>query len=75
MRYALPIWHCLDYDTQVKLAPMLNDPHSIAPPVFKEWPELSIEITPLNLHSIEEAQEYYDKFMKQKPNPKRILNL
>ena len=65
MRYALPLWYCLDRDTQVTLAPLLHDAHSIPPPVFTKWPAIEFEITPLDLHSIEEAKEYYDKFMRQ----------
>ncbi len=39
MRLALPIFWCLNYDTQVKLAKMLN---SIPPCVWKEWPALEV---------------------------------
>jgi len=73
MRYALPLWHCLDYDTQVKLAPLLHDAHSIPPPIWQEWPapEVRFDITPLDIRSIEEAEEYYNKFMRQAPSRSR----
>ena len=38
MRHALPIFWCLDYDTQVKLAKMLDDVNSIPPFLWAEWP-------------------------------------
>jgi len=71
MRHALPLWYCLDYDTQAKLAPLLAEPDSIPPPVWQKWPAIEFEITPLDLRSVEEAEEYYNKFMRQAPSRSR----
>jgi len=69
MRYALPIWHCLDLDTQVKLAPLLHDAHSIPPPVWQEWPHslASGEDIPI----AGQLEVNYDKFMRQAPSKSR----
>ena len=41
-------------------------------PVWRDW---KLEVMPLDLRDIEGAQEYYDKFMRQKPKPgsKRVV--
>ena len=71
MRYALPIWHCLDFDTQVKLVAMLNDPHSIPPPVFTKWPAAEIDVMPMDIKDTEEARAYYDREMRKAPSRSR----
>jgi len=75
MRYALPIWHCLDYDTQVKLALLLNDPHSIPPPVLTEWTPplrrlsaIDYQLSPIGIAM---AKFNADKFMRQAPSRSR----
>lgn len=71
MRHALPIFWCLDYDTQVKLAKMVDDVNSIQPCQWKEWPVIEFVVTPLDLGDLEGAREYYDKLMRKAPSRSR----
>ncbi len=69
MRQALPLWFCLDCDTREKLVSILSE--TACPPrdEWADWQPVTFKITPLPLRDIEEAREYYDKFMRQKPQP------
>lgn len=72
MRLALPLWYCLDYDTQAKLAPMLTDPFIIPRCEWTQWPSgLKLDGTEV-LKAIPDDIDY-DKFMRQKPHhPVRV---
>ena len=73
MRHALPLFWCLDYDTQVKLAKMLDDKNSIPRCEWKEWSEFMIDVMPMDIRDIEEAKEYYDREMRKAPHkPARV---
>ena len=63
MRQALPLWYCLDYDTQVKLAPMLEDLYSIPPLGWVEWLPPETERIIADYDRLREI----DRFMRQRP--------
>lgn len=67
MRYALPLWYCIDYETQEKLAPMLEDPMSIPPCVWSEWRSGNAGRLPVDI----DRNVDYDKFMRQAPSRSR----
>ena len=77
MRHALPIWYCLDYETQAKLAPLLDEPDNIPPCLWAEWPALeAIEFKPL-VHT-EKEKAYFqahndaiNRIMSQAPSRSR----
>ena len=64
MRRALPLWFCLDNDTQAKLASMLSDLSSIPPNAWEDW-QPEIELFP---HVMPDNVDY-DKVMRSKPRP------
>ena len=38
MRYALPIFWCVDNETRGKLAALITEVHAVKKPVWVEWP-------------------------------------
>lgn len=74
MRHALPILYCVDEDTRAKLRAMITDTHCIPDDRWVTWvpPSLTIHMMPMDLRDIEAAREYYDRFMRQRPKPKRM---
>lgn len=63
MRCALPLWHCLDYDTQKKLRLMAGEGFSIPPFEWKIWQ------SPAKERTIDDYKKYkrIARFMKQRP--------
>ena len=71
MRYALPLIYCVDEETQANLLGMITDINSVPRCEWVEWPAFEVTITPLDLRSVEEAEMYYNKFMRQAPSRSR----
>lgn len=73
MRYALPLWHCLSDEARYKLGKMAGKSFTIPPCEWVKWPEFQIDTMPMDIRDIQEAREYYDKFMREKPHkPARV---
>ncbi len=67
---ALPIWHCLDFETQVKLAQLLEKPGALRPDEWIPWLPSEIQ------EALDEEAEYQRlkkiaRFMSQPPHHPR----
>ncbi len=70
MRHALPIFWCLDYATQVKLAKMLDNLNSIPPCLWKEWPGIE-QLAGAKVSQVILDEVDYDREMRKPPSRSR----
>ena len=87
MIHGLPLIHCLSDDAKAKMLGKITDRDCLPACHWEPWltPEQqlnlsyfedykALKVTPLPLRDLQEAREYYDKFMREKPDrPKRVL--
>ena len=72
MRQALPLIYCVSEDTRAKLLGMVTDLNSVPRMEWVDWlPPVEFVVTPLPIRDIQEAREYYDRFMRQAPSRSR----